>query len=67
MTDKDKTDLLDKTMTLFRFLQDKDLFLEYYKQDLAKRLIFSKTINEENEKFVINKLKVCFNLLNSFK
>jgi cullin 3 len=30
---------LDKAMTLFRYLQDKDVFEKYYKQHLAKRLL----------------------------
>ncbi|XP_046677480.1 cullin-3-like [Homalodisca vitripennis] len=57
MTDSDKAILLDKTMVLFRFLQDKDLFEQYYNKHLAKRLLLSKVINEENEKDVIVKFK----------
>lgn len=47
-------------MSLFRFLQEKDLFERYYKQHLSRRLLTRKTISDDSEKNVIAKLKVCF-------
>ncbi|KAB7500154.1 Cullin-3 [Armadillidium nasatum] len=49
--------VLDKTMVLFRFLQEKDVFERYYKQHLAKRLLLQKSVSEDSEKTMISKLK----------
>eukprot|EP00112_Aurelia_sp_Birch-Aquarium-sp1_P011658 Seg2450.2 transcript_id=Seg2450.2/GoldUCD/mRNA.D3Y31 product=Cullin-3 protein_id=Seg2450.2/GoldUCD/D3Y31 len=49
--------VLDKTMVLFRFLQEKDVFERYYKQHLAKRLLLNKSISDDSEKNMISKLK----------
>ena len=49
--------LLDKAISLFRFLQDKDLFEKYYKQHLAKRLLLGKIESEDVERQMLAKLK----------
>ncbi|XP_039250181.1 cullin-3-A-like isoform X2 [Styela clava] len=49
--------VLDKTMVLFRFLQEKDVFERYYKQHLARRLLGNKSISDDSEKNMITKLK----------
>ena len=49
--------VLDKSLVLFRFLQEKDLFEKYYKQHLAKRLLFQKSLSDDAEKSMISKLK----------
>jgi cullin 3 len=48
-----------KALVLFRFLREKDMFERYYKQHLAKRLLVNKTLNEDWEQNMVNKLKVC--------
>ncbi|GAU50030.1 hypothetical protein TSUD_240230 [Trifolium subterraneum] len=48
---------LDKVMTLFQYLQEKDMFEKYYKQHLAKRLLSGKTVSDDAEKSLIVKLK----------
>jgi len=58
MTEQEIEMVLDKTMVLFRFLQEKDVFERYYKQHLAKRLFHNKTVNDDSEKSMISKLKV---------
>ena len=40
-SDDDMDGVLDRAMTLFRFLQEKDVFEKYYKQHLAKRYVRS--------------------------
>lgn len=50
--------ILDKSMVLFRFLQEKDIFERYYKQHLAKRLLLNKSVSDDSEKNMISKLKV---------
>ncbi|KAI8992081.1 Cullin [Mycotypha africana] len=50
-------DILDKTITLFRYLQDKDVFERYYKQHLAKRLLFNRSVSDDAERGMLSKLK----------
>ena len=50
--------VLDKSMVLFRFLQEKDVFERYYKQHLARRLLLNKSGSDDSEKNMISKLKV---------
>jgi cullin 3 len=57
MTEQEIEMVLDKTLVLFRFLQDKDVFGRYYKQHLAKRLLLNKTVSGDSEKNMIFKLK----------
>jgi len=57
MTEQDIELVLDKTMVLFRFLQEKDVFERYYKQHLAKRLLLNKSVSDDSEKNMISKLK----------
>ncbi|RCH98771.1 cullin-3 [Rhizopus azygosporus] len=50
-------DVLDNTITLFRYLQDKDVFERYYKQHLAKRLLLNRSISDDAERSMLSKLK----------
>ncbi|KAJ3243119.1 hypothetical protein HDU78_000813 [Chytriomyces hyalinus] len=50
--------ILDNTITLFRLLVYKDVFERYYKQHLARRLLFGKSLSEDAEKGFIGKLKI---------
>lgn len=49
--------VLDKSMVLFRYLQEKDVFERYYKLHLAKRLLLNKSLSDDSEKNMISKLK----------
>ena len=60
MSEQEIETVLDKSMVLFRFLQEKDVFERYYKQHLAKRLLLNKSVSDDSEKNMISKLKVCF-------
>ncbi|UYV65059.1 CUL3 [Cordylochernes scorpioides] len=57
MTEQEIEHVLDKTMVLFRYLQEKDVFERYYKQHLAKRLLLNKSVSDDSEKNMISKLK----------
>ena len=57
MTEQEIEQVLDKTMVLFRYLQEKDVFERYYKQHLAKRLLLGKSVSDDSEKNMISKLK----------
>jgi len=58
MSEQEIEAVLDKTMVLFRFLLEKDVFERYYKQHLAKRLLLNKSVSDDSEKNMISKLKV---------
>uniref|UniRef100_A0A061S151 Cullin 3 n=1 Tax=Tetraselmis sp. GSL018 TaxID=582737 RepID=A0A061S151_9CHLO len=49
--------LMDRTIIIFRFLQEKDVFEKYYKQHLAKRLLSGKTGSDDAERMMLLKLK----------
>ncbi|KAM0058202.1 putative cullin protein, neddylation [Helianthus debilis subsp. tardiflorus] len=57
VSEEDVEIVLDKVMMLFRYLQEKDIFEKYYKQHLAKRLLFNKSVSEDAERSLILKLK----------
>ena len=63
MSEQEIENVLDKSMVLFRFLQEKDVFERYYKQHLAKRLLLNKSLSDDSEKNMISKLKVLFPVL----
>lgn len=63
MTEQEIEGILDKTMVLFRFLQEKDVFERYYKQHLAKRLLLNKSVSDDSEKNMISKLKVKISII----
>ncbi|KAL3501791.1 hypothetical protein ACH5RR_036240 [Cinchona calisaya] len=49
--------VLDKVIMLFGYLQEKDLFEEYYKQHLAQRLLSGESVSDDAERSLILKLK----------
>mmetsp|Transcript_1741 Transcript_1741/g.2670 ORF Transcript_1741/g.2670 Transcript_1741/m.2670 type:complete len:801 (+) Transcript_1741:58-2460(+) len=56
-SDDELETLMDKVMTLFRYIQGKDVFEAFYKKDLAKRLLLGKSASTDAEKSMISKLK----------
>lgn len=50
--------VLDKTITVFRFITDKDVFERYYKGHLAKRLLLGRSVSDDAERGMLAKLKV---------
>lgn len=57
-SDSEIEEILEKSVSLFRFIADKDVFENYYKAHLAKRLLNSKSLSEDIEKNLISKLKM---------
>jgi cullin 3 len=47
---------LNHVISIFRYLQDKDVFEDFYKQHLAGRLLTGTSANTETEKLMISKL-----------
>lgn len=50
--------ILDKTIVLFRFLTDKDVFEDYYKRHLARRLYLGRSVSDDAERTMLQKLKL---------
>ena len=57
-TDDEIEVALEKTIILFRFLHDKDKFERYYKNHLAKRLLYGRSASDDAERGMVAKLKV---------
>lgn len=49
---------LEKTVQLFSYLTDKDVFVEIYRNLLSKRLLSQRSASDEMEKLMISKLKM---------
>ncbi|TBU48836.1 Cullin-domain-containing protein [Dichomitus squalens] len=50
--------VLDKTITVFRYITDKDVFERYYKGHLAKRLLLGRSVSDDAERGMLGKLKI---------
>lgn len=48
---------LDQVLELFRFVHGKAVFEAFYKNDLARRLLMGRTVNDEAEKSMLSKLR----------
>jgi cullin 3 len=57
MSEGDVDERLDKVIVLFRYLQDRDVFSEFYKRHLSKRLLNGRSASDDAEKSMIGKLK----------
>lgn len=55
--DEDVKAVLDKLMPLFRYLQQKDVFLKKHHQHVAERIVAQKFVYDNTEKSFIEKLK----------
>ena len=56
-SEEELEETLDKAMTLFRYIDGKDMFEAFYKKDLSKRLLLGKSASIDAEKSIISKLK----------
>ncbi|CAN0345890.1 unnamed protein product, partial [Discosporangium mesarthrocarpum] len=57
MAEDQAEEMLDKVVVIFRYLQDKDVFQNFYKTHLSKRLLGGRSVSDEVEKNMIAKLK----------
>ena len=53
----DLENMLTQIMTVFKFIEDKDVFQKFYSRMLAKRLVHSSSASDEAEISMIGKLK----------
>ncbi|CAA6662059.1 unnamed protein product [Spirodela intermedia] len=57
MSDEAIEETLEKVVKLLAYISDKDLFAEFYRKKLARRLIFYKSANDDHERCILTKLK----------
>ncbi|KAJ7977521.1 cullin 1 [Quillaja saponaria] len=57
LSDEAVEDMLEKVVKLLAYISDKDLFAEFYRKKLARRLLFDRSANEDHEKSILTKLK----------
>ncbi|KAF8676431.1 hypothetical protein HU200_046981 [Digitaria exilis] len=51
---------LDKVVKILTYISDKDLFIEFHRKKLGRRLLFDKSGNDEQERSLLSKLKQYF-------
>jgi len=55
--DQDLEEALNQVMVLFKYIEDKDVFQQFYTTRLSKRLIYAVSASDEAEASMISKLK----------
>lgn len=60
LSDEAVEETLDKVVRLLAYIADKDLFAEFYRKKLSRRLLFDKCANEEHERVMLQSLKQQF-------
>ena len=58
VTDEEVNKYLEKSVQMFSYLNDKDIFNEIYRNQLAKRLLNQRSASDEHERMMIGKLKL---------
>lgn len=58
LSDEALEEKLEKVVALFGYLSDKDIFAEFYKKQLAKRLLLARSTSDDAERSMIGKLKL---------
>ncbi|KAL6968463.1 Cullin-1 [Sarracenia purpurea var. burkii] len=57
LSDEAIEDTLEKVVKLLAHISDKDLFAEFYRKKLSRRLLFDKSANDDHERLILTKLK----------
>jgi cullin 1 len=57
LSDEAVEETLEKVVKLLAYVSDKDLFAEFYRKRLAKRLLFDRSANDDAERSLLTKLK----------
>ncbi|KAL8823898.1 MAG: hypothetical protein Q9170_008294 [Blastenia crenularia] len=57
-TETEVDSLLDKGITLLRYISDKDMFERYYKKHLSRRLLMRRSVSMDAERQMISKMKL---------
>ena len=57
LTDEAIEDTLEKVVKLLAYISDKDLFAEFYRKKLARRLLQDRSSSDEHERSILSRLK----------
>ena len=57
-SDNEIDSVLDKTIIVFRYITEQDIFERYYKVHLSRRLLYGRSVSEDAERGMIAKLKI---------
>ncbi|GAB2249882.1 hypothetical protein Droror1_Dr00013241 [Drosera rotundifolia] len=57
LSDEAIEETLEKVVKLLTYISDKDLFAEFYRKKLARRLLFGQSASEDHERSILSKLK----------
>ncbi|XP_048440513.1 cullin-1 isoform X5 [Pyrus x bretschneideri] len=57
LSDEAIEETLEKVVKLLAYISDKDLFAEFYRKKLVRRLLFDKSANDDHERCILTKLK----------
>jgi cullin 3 len=57
LSEREVDERLDKVIIIFRYLQDRDVFSDFYRRHLSKRLLSGRSASDDAEKSMIGKLK----------
>ncbi|KAF0918054.1 hypothetical protein E2562_021744 [Oryza meyeriana var. granulata] len=60
LSDEAIDETLEKVVKLLTYVSDKDLFVEFHRKKLGRRLLFDRNINDEHERIILSKLKQFF-------
>ena len=58
MSESEVDDKLAQSITVFKYLDNKDIYQRFYQRMLARRLIYSQSMSMDMEEAMINRLKV---------
>ena len=57
LSDEAVEETLEKVVRMLAYISDKDLFGEFYRKKLSKRLLFDQSANDDHERSILAKLK----------
>ncbi|KAL3827853.1 hypothetical protein ACJIZ3_016655 [Penstemon smallii] len=57
LSDEVIEETLEKVVILLAYISEKDLFAEFYRKKLSRRLLFDRSANDDHERFILTKLK----------
>lgn len=57
LSDEAMEETLEKVVKLLAYISDKDLFAEFYRKKLARRLLHDKSSSDEHERSILSRLK----------
>ena len=57
LTDEAIEETLEKVVKLLAYISDKDLFAEFYRKKLSRRLLSDRSSSDEHERSILSRLK----------